>query len=194
MILTKIKGEKNWTHHSVLRVDGSEWTVLAQMGGVPQHGRISRLNHRPGRAPRIRERVGICQGESSRETGKIRQSHNQTQERRQWRPHMSRVTSAWWLYSTMIHYLTRGAVSSLQPQHLRLNWTYHSKGTDSPSCAGFKGKFQEIVVFARLNFLSKHKELGETPEENIVSTDLACRTLIGRHFLLWRLGSKWCPD
>lgn len=54
-------------HQSVLGVDGSEGTMLAQMRGVAQHGRITRLNHRPSRAPWIGWRVeAFCQGASSR--------------------------------------------------------------------------------------------------------------------------------
>lgn len=49
-------------HQSVLGVDGGKGTMLAQMGGVAQHRRKTRLNHRPGRAPWIRGRVeAFCQ-------------------------------------------------------------------------------------------------------------------------------------
>lgn len=57
-------------YQSVLGVDGSKGTMLAQMGGVAQHGRITRLNHRPGRAPWVGGRVeAFCQGTSSRVRG-----------------------------------------------------------------------------------------------------------------------------
>lgn len=51
-------GEGQWlSFQSVLGVNGSEGAMLVQMGGVAQHGRITGLNHRPGRAPWIRGRV-----------------------------------------------------------------------------------------------------------------------------------------
>lgn len=70
-------------YQSVLGVDGSKGTMLAQMGGVAQHGRITRLNHRPGRAPWVGGRVeAFCQGTSSRVGGggARRPRENQPQE------------------------------------------------------------------------------------------------------------------
>lgn len=70
-------------YQSVLGVDGSKGTMLAQMGGVAQHGRITRLNHRPGRAPWVGGRVeAFCQGTSSRVRGgeARRARENQPQE------------------------------------------------------------------------------------------------------------------
>lgn len=62
---TNLKCEGS-AHQSVLGVNGSEGTMLAEMGGVAQHGRITRLNHRPSRAPWIGGRVeAFCQGASS---------------------------------------------------------------------------------------------------------------------------------
>ncbi len=68
VIETQVQSVKARAHQSVLGVDGSEGTMLAQMGGVAQHGRITRLNHRPSRAPWIGGRVeAFCQGASSGE-------------------------------------------------------------------------------------------------------------------------------
>lgn len=54
---------KGSAHQSVLWVDGTEGTMLAQVGGVSHHGRITGLNHWPGRAPRIGGWVeAFCQG------------------------------------------------------------------------------------------------------------------------------------
>lgn len=59
----QVQRKKDRAHQSVLGIDGSEGTMLAQMGGVSQHGRITRLNHRPGRAPWIGGWVeAFCQG------------------------------------------------------------------------------------------------------------------------------------
>lgn len=38
-------------HQSVLWIEGSEGTMLTEMGGVSHHCRITLLNHRPSRAP-----------------------------------------------------------------------------------------------------------------------------------------------
>lgn len=52
LIISKIRPKcEGRAHQSVLWVDGSEGTMLIQMGGVSHHSRITRLNHRPGRTP-----------------------------------------------------------------------------------------------------------------------------------------------
>ncbi|TNN78108.1 hypothetical protein EYF80_011613 [Liparis tanakae] len=76
VMLTRVSEDRQTSKEPMADEAGmkqSEGSMLAQMGGVAQHGRITRLNHRPGRAPWIRGRVeAFCKGASSRGGGRKR--------------------------------------------------------------------------------------------------------------------------
>lgn len=68
-------------HQSVLWVDGSEGRGLAQVGGVAQHGGVTRLHYRPSRPPWISGGVeAFCRGRRGEGDGCGITSHRRSKD------------------------------------------------------------------------------------------------------------------